>query len=278
MPEHTNKKATSHTDLSQVAESTHTKTHQTESPKPALEPIAPSVIWDIPGDVPGERSRPVHRPAVSPVDTPRVQLTSESSHTAPTVKNEATKNPEPVATIEVVDNSRAAGTQQHAVAAQVVSANTSSGNKSRVAAGMILLLVLAGLTGAGYELLFNRVVQPLVSSDEARFANVVSPALATSAEHPETIEPAVPAIQKVALASDSVQEKPRAAEKSAANLQQEPVSQIRFITHVVVKGDTLWDISKKYLKNPFRYPELAKLSKIQNPDLIYPGDIVRIQI
>jgi len=47
--------------------------------------------------------------------------------------------------------------------------------------------------------------------------------------------------------------------------------------HIVVKGDTLWDIAKRYLKNPFRYPELAKLSAIKNPDLIYPGDTVRIR-
>jgi len=55
-------------------------------------------------------------------------------------------------------------------------------------------------------------------------------------------------------------------------------SRVRIITHVVVKGDTLWDIAKKYVKDPFRYPELAKLSRIKNPDLIYPYDIVRIRI
>ena len=55
-------------------------------------------------------------------------------------------------------------------------------------------------------------------------------------------------------------------------------SKVRIITHVVVKGDTLWDIANKYVKDPFRYPELAKLSKIKNPDLIYPYDLVRIRI
>jgi|GEM_PF-1484649 len=47
-------------------------------------------------------------------------------------------------------------------------------------------------------------------------------------------------------------------------------------THIVVKGDTLWDIAAKYLGNPFRYPELAELSRIENPHLIYPGDLIRI--
>jgi nucleoid-associated protein YgaU len=50
------------------------------------------------------------------------------------------------------------------------------------------------------------------------------------------------------------------------------------VIHVVVKGDTLWHIARRYIRNPWRYPELARLSKIENPDLIYPGDRVRIII
>jgi len=48
--------------------------------------------------------------------------------------------------------------------------------------------------------------------------------------------------------------------------------------HVVIKGDTLWHIAKRYVNNPWRYPELARLSRIKNPDLIYPGDRVTIII
>jgi len=52
----------------------------------------------------------------------------------------------------------------------------------------------------------------------------------------------------------------------------------RVIIHRIVKGDTLWAIAKRYVHNPYRYPELAKLSKIKNPDRIYPGNKVRIII
>lgn len=48
------------------------------------------------------------------------------------------------------------------------------------------------------------------------------------------------------------------------------------IVHIVVPGDTLWAIAEHYIHDPFRYPELARLSRIRNPDLIYPGDRVRI--
>ncbi len=50
------------------------------------------------------------------------------------------------------------------------------------------------------------------------------------------------------------------------------------ILHIVVKGDTLWDIAARYLGDPFLFPELAKLSRINDPDLIYPGDLIRIII
>ncbi len=54
-------------------------------------------------------------------------------------------------------------------------------------------------------------------------------------------------------------------------------SKIKYeFTHVVVTGDTLWHIAIRYLHDPYRYPELAQLSKIKNPDLIYPGNNIRI--
>lgn len=47
--------------------------------------------------------------------------------------------------------------------------------------------------------------------------------------------------------------------------------------HIINKGDTLWDISKKYLNDPFKWRDIWDKNKfITNPDLIYPGKHIEI--
>ena len=48
-------------------------------------------------------------------------------------------------------------------------------------------------------------------------------------------------------------------------------------THSVVTGDTLWDISGGFYKNPFLWPILwARNPEIKNPHLIYPEDQINL--
>ena len=62
----------------------------------------------------------------------------------------------------------------------------------------------------------------------------------------------------------------------SANAQSEKAegSQI----HVVKAGDTLWDVAKQYLKDPYLWPQVWEINPdIKNPHWIYPGDHILIK-
>ena len=50
-------------------------------------------------------------------------------------------------------------------------------------------------------------------------------------------------------------------------------------TYTVKTGDTLWDISKLFLKSPWRWPELwgMNLDQVRNPHLIYPDQVLTLE-
>lgn len=46
---------------------------------------------------------------------------------------------------------------------------------------------------------------------------------------------------------------------------------VKGVSYRIKRGDTLWDISSTYYRNPWLYPIIAKANGIENPDLIIAG-------
>jgi hypothetical protein len=127
---------------------------------------------------------------------------------------------------------------------------------------LLALLLLLFLGGVGYDYLNDSKEQQDVAIRQ------------TGSQAPLTETPEPVAVSANSEANTQV----KVIEISVGKLDPYAISGIRMITHRVVRGDTLWDIAENYHNNPWRYPELAERSRIKNPDLIYPGDLVHIHI
>jgi len=89
-----------------------------------------------------------------------------------------------------------------------------------------------------------------------------APAAAESAAAPAATEPA---------ATSAAPAQPPAEPASAAAPADTSAAAGKGVTYRIKRGDTLWDISSTYYRNPWLYPVIAKANGIRNPDLIIAG-------
>ncbi len=74
----------------------------------------------------------------------------------------------------------------------------------------------------------------------------------------------------------SPQQKATAQQVAQAGVPLSELSPSAPDSYTVKRGDTLWGISRLFLKSPWRWPELwgMNLQEIRNPHLIFPGQIL----
>ena len=115
--------------------------------------------------------------------------------------------------------------------------------------------------------------KPVVAEPAAAPAPAPSPAVAVVAEAPKpevVLEVAPPPAPKPVQADRTRPSAPVKSYKVPRTIPKEGAPyQIRW-------GDTLWDISEAFYRNPWLYPRIARFNKIRNPDRILAGFTIRI--
>jgi nucleoid-associated protein YgaU len=92
------------------------------------------------------------------------------------------------------------------------------------------------------------------------------------------IAPSVEAMEKAVLIAGNVK---GVSEVSADGVETPPQPQEPKVEYyVIVSGDTLSGIAKRFLGNAMDYPKIFEANRevIKDPDLIYPGQKIRIPL
>ena len=153
----------------------------------------------------------------------------------------------------------------------------------------ILLLTKKNLAEEEHPMAIQPDTTTVIPSEKSPTQESVDPVPAPSlpAEEPVTeppapqptgsapIEQSVPS-QPVQEEQPVKQETPVQQTKPAVKEPAASVSAQKAIRYKLRWGDTLWDLSETYYRNPWLYTKIATHNKLKNPDLIISGTYIEI--
>jgi hypothetical protein len=143
--------------------------------------------------------------------------------------------------------------------------NEPKGKTLRLALIILGILLILGLIGF---LVWKFLLSPApVTKDE--------PAPVVTAQ-PAPPSPPAPVKAPEPVAAAAPAPAPVAAPKAPEPAKKEIAFKKPGVTYKIKWGDTLWDLSYAYYRDPWVYMKIAKANKIRNPDLIISGNKIWI--
>lgn len=117
---------------------------------------------------------------------------------------------------------------------------------------LIILILLTLISFSGY-LFYNKVIKNMITNIKTKTTTTTVLKTTTTTIKSITTTTTIKEIKKKEI-------------KGVRNLEGKK--------HYIKWGDNLWNICKKYYKDPWYYPSLAEVNNIKNPRLIYAGTYI----
>ena len=148
-----------------------------------------------------------------------------------------------------------------------------TGGKKKCRIPMLICIICAILCILAVIGIFLRLPWKNRGGTQTADANIVTVEPPDQKEQPEDAVPPAPEENTIVIVE---QEKVEKQEVIPEKTEPAPEAKPQTVRYLIKWGDTLWDLSDTYYRNPWLYPIIARENKIKNPDLIIAGTYINI--